>query len=83
MTIKELRLKAGLKSEQVVVQIGIAASTLRNWEQGRSIPKLRVDQFARLCESYGCTIQELNEAAQESVSQRSTKIQKNSDRIEE
>lgn len=36
--IKKLRLSVGLSQEQVAETIGIARSTLSNWENGVSIP---------------------------------------------
>ena len=61
--MKELRQRTGLRAEDVAVRLNIAVSTVRNWEQGRTIPKLRVDQFALLCKLYQCSIEELNQAA--------------------
>ncbi len=58
----ELRKKSGLKAEQVAVKLGIAMSTVRNWEQGKTIPKLRIDQFVKLCELYDCSLEELYKA---------------------
>jgi transcriptional regulator with XRE-family HTH domain len=67
MDMKELRQKSGLKAEEVAVKIDIAVSTVRNWEQGRTLPKMRVDQFANLCKLYGCTIEELEQSARKSI----------------
>ncbi len=63
--MKELRQRAGLRAEDVAVKLGIAMSTVRNWEQGRTIPKMRVDQFVLLCKLYHCSIEELEQAARE------------------
>nr|WP_238718341.1 helix-turn-helix transcriptional regulator [Petrachloros mirabilis] len=65
--MKELRQKAGLKAEEVAVKLDIAVSTVRNWEQGRTLPKMRVDQFAGLCKLYSCTIEELEQSARRSI----------------
>lgn len=67
MDMKELRQKAGLRAEDVAVQLDIAVSTVRNWEQGRTIPKLRLDQFAQLCRLYKCSFEDLEKASQESM----------------
>ena len=67
MDMKTLRQKSGLKAEEVAVRVGIGVSTIRNWEQGRTIPKLRIDQFTELCKLYRCNIEDLNEAAQGSI----------------
>jgi putative transcriptional regulator len=67
MDMKELRRKTGLKAEEVAVKLDMAVSTVRNWEQGRTLPKMRVDQFANLCKLYGCTIEELEQSARRSI----------------
>ena len=64
--MKELRQKAGLKAEEVALKIDVSSSTVRNWEQGRTTPKLRVDQFALLCQLYQCSIEQLNKASKQS-----------------
>jgi putative transcriptional regulator len=69
-TIKELRQRAELKAEQVAVHLGISDSTIANWEQGRTMPRMRLDQFSELCSLYHCTIEELHQAALESQKQR-------------
>jgi len=63
MDMKRLRQKAGLKAESVAYKLGIGVSTVRNWEQGRTMPKLRLDQFALLCQLYQCSIEELEQAS--------------------
>lgn len=67
MDMKELRQQSGLKAEEVAVKLDIAVSTVRNWEQGRTLPKMRVDQFANLCKLYSCTIEELEQSARKSI----------------
>jgi len=67
MNMKQLRQKVGLKAEIVAVQLGIGVSTIRNWEQGRTIPKLRLEQFVELCRLYQCSIEELYRAAKQST----------------
>lgn len=67
MNMKELRQKAGLRAEEVAVQLDIAVSTIRNWEQGRTMPKLRLDQFALLCRLYRCSLDELEQAMKASM----------------
>jgi transcriptional regulator with XRE-family HTH domain len=77
MNMKELRQKAGLKAEEVALKLDIATSTVHNWEQGRTKPKLRVDQFALLCRLYQCGIDELNEASKQSELEFSVRQSKN------
>ena len=57
MNLKELRHKANKRAEEVAVLLDISISTVRNWEQGRTIPKLRIDQFEKLCKIYNCSFE--------------------------
>ncbi|MBD2492526.1 helix-turn-helix transcriptional regulator [Aulosira sp. FACHB-615] len=56
--MRELREKQGLRTVDVASRLKIGESTVRNWEKGRTIPKLRVDQLEELLELYGCTFEE-------------------------
>ncbi len=67
MDMKALRQSAGLKAEEVAIAIDASISTIRNWEQGRTMPKLRIDQFSKLLSLYGCSFEELEQAVKESV----------------
>jgi putative transcriptional regulator len=69
MDMKQLRLKVKLRTVDVASRVGIAESSVRNWEKGRTIPKLTIDKVAVLCELYQCSIVELAQAAQKSISQ--------------
>jgi putative transcriptional regulator len=67
MDMKQLRLKVKLRTVDVASRVGIAESSVRNWEKGRTIPKLTIDKVAVLCELYQCSITELAQAAQKSI----------------
>ena len=69
MDMKQLRLKVKLRTVDVASRVGIAESSVRNWEKGRTIPKLTIDKVAVLCELYQCSIAELNLAVQQSIAQ--------------
>ena len=69
MDMKQLRLKVKLRTVDVASRVGIAESSVRNWEKGRTIPKLTIDKVAVLCELYQCSIVELAQAAQKSIVQ--------------
>ena len=69
MDMKQLRLKVKLRTVDVASRVGIAESSVRNWEKGRTIPKLTIDKVAVLCELYQCSIVELAQAAQKSILQ--------------
>lgn len=68
--LKELRQQAGLETIDVAYRLRISETTVRNWEAGRTMPKLRLDQFVELCQAYKCSLQQLWSAHQESVRKR-------------
>jgi len=65
--MKELRTRKNLKLVDVASRIDVAESSVRNWERGRTIPKLRVDQFSALLKLYECTFEEFEQAVKEST----------------
>ncbi len=67
MNMKQLREHVGLRTIDVAYHLDIAESTVRNWEYGRTMPRLRADQFAHLCTLYKCSIDQLAKASQESL----------------
>ncbi len=66
MELRKLREKVSLTATKVADHLDVAESSVRNWEKGRSLPRLRADQFDRLCDLYNCTIKELAQAVRES-----------------
>ena len=74
MDMKQLRERANLRTIDVAYHLGIAESTVRNWEKGRTIPKLRIDQFANLTEIYNCTFEDLNQAFQKSLNNSQSQL---------
>lgn len=67
MNMKWLRERTGLRTVDVAFYLGVADSTVRNWEKGRTMPRMRMDQFIKLMRLYKCTLDELEEAMQEST----------------
>ncbi|MBD2563875.1 transcriptional regulator [Nostoc sp. 'Peltigera membranacea cyanobiont' 213] len=67
MNMKQLRERKGLRTVDVASRVGIAESTVRNWEYGKTIPKLRIDQFSELMKLYECSFDELMTAVKESA----------------
>ena len=63
MDMKELRRQAGLKAEEVAVELGVSRSTVGNWEQGKAIPHFLM--VSGLLKLYGCTFEQLDEAVRE------------------
>jgi putative transcriptional regulator len=74
MDMKQLRLRAKLRTVDVASRVGVGESSVRNWEKGRTIPKLTIDKTAALCLLYQCSIEELAQAAQESILQADAKL---------
>jgi len=64
MDLKKLRQNAGLRVEEVAASLGVAYSTVRNWEQGRTIPTLGIFQTQKLAQMYNCTLDDLANAVQ-------------------
>ena len=69
MNMKQLRLRVKLRTVDTASRIGVAESSVRNWEKGRTIPTLSIDKTAALCELYQCSIAELAGAVTESIAQ--------------
>lgn len=54
ITLKALRVNAGLTQKQAASMIGVTKKTLSNWEQYRTFPD--AVRLKRLCKIYGCNI---------------------------
>lgn len=67
MNMKQLRERAKLRTVDVASKIGVGESSVRNWEKGRTIPKLRIDQMGDLLRLYNCSFDELEQAIKESM----------------
>lgn len=67
MNMRKLRERAGLRAVDVAFRLGINESTVRNWEKGRTIPKLTVPQMRQLLDLYNCSFEELEESLKESM----------------
>jgi putative transcriptional regulator len=71
MDMKQLRLRVKLRTVDVASRVGVGESSVRNWEKGRTMPKLTIDKTAALCLLYQCSIEELAAAVIESMGQES------------
>ncbi|MEQ8956839.1 MAG: helix-turn-helix transcriptional regulator [Coleofasciculus sp. C2-GNP5-27] len=67
MDLRALRERAGLRISDVAREIKSAESSIRNWEKGRTTPKMEVWQVFRLRDLYQCTEEELVDAVNESM----------------
>lgn len=64
--MKQLREQVNLSPADVASQLEISVSSINNWEAGRTMPKLRLDQFMELIRLYQCNAEDLEHAHQES-----------------
>jgi putative transcriptional regulator len=62
MNMKELRKRSGKRAEEIAAQLGVAMSTVRNWEQLKNVPRMTPVSMKRVMEVYNCTLDELIEA---------------------
>lgn len=74
MTLEKLRKNAGLRVEEVAAFVGVSHSTVYNWEQGRTIPKLRIDQFKTLINLYKCDFEQLWSAVEATGKEKESAI---------
>ncbi|NET37442.1 MAG: helix-turn-helix transcriptional regulator [Cyanothece sp. SIO1E1] len=55
----ELRLKANKTQEEVAEAVEVRDHTVRNWEKGRSVPRLTIRQVKALCRILDCSLDDL------------------------
>lgn len=65
MNMKELRLRSGKRAEEIAVELGVAVSTVRNWDQLKTAPRMTPKGLAKLMKVYNCTFEELLQAQQD------------------
>ena len=58
MTLKALRVNAGLDQKAAADRIGVTPETLSNWERGKSFPN--VPQISKIEEVYNTTYADIN-----------------------
>ena len=62
MNMKELRIRSGKRAEEIAAELGVAMSTVRNWEQLKNMPRMTPKGIKNLMEVYQCTFEELIQA---------------------
>jgi putative transcriptional regulator len=65
MNMKQLRLRANKRAEEIAADLGVAISTVRNWEQMKFVPRMTPKDMKKLMNCYNCTFEELVEAEEE------------------
>ena len=65
MNMKQLRLRTGKRAEEVAVELNVAVSTVRNWDQLKNVPRMTPMKLQQLMEVYNCTFDELLQAEKE------------------
>jgi putative transcriptional regulator len=70
MDMKQLRERVKLRTVDVASSIDVGESSVRNWEQGRTIPRLRIDQVGNLLRLYQCSFDELETAVNKSIAKQ-------------
>lgn len=66
MDMRELRERVNLSAEEAAYRLGVAHSTIRNWESGKTEPSLGITKTAELLRLYQCSFADLEQAVQES-----------------
>lgn len=67
MDMRDLRKNIGLSRAKVAECLGLAESTIRNWERGSTKPTLSVDLYVKLLNLYKCNPKELEKASMASI----------------
>ena len=57
MQLKEIRVSAGWSQEFVARKINVSRQSIKNWEDGKSIPD--TDKALKLAELFGTTVENL------------------------
>lgn len=65
MNMKQLRERAKKRAEEIAVELNVAVSTVRNWDQLRNMPRMTPLSLKKLMAVYDCTFEELVQAEQE------------------
>lgn len=53
------RREQGLTQDDVASALGVSGQTVSNWERGKSIPTLTLDQVKILCKILDCTLYDI------------------------
>ena len=65
MNMKQLRKRSSKRPEDIASELGVAISTVRNWEQLKNAPRMTPKGLQQLMLVYDCSFEELLEAEKE------------------
>lgn len=60
--LQTLRERNRLRVENIAVELGVSAATVRSWEAARYIPTVNIWDLDRWLNLYQCSLKELTEA---------------------
>ena len=58
VSLKAMRIHAGMNQKEAAEAIQVSASTLAKWEEKKAYPD--AEQLIRLCKVYGCSIDDIS-----------------------
>jgi transcriptional regulator with XRE-family HTH domain len=61
ITLKDLRIKAGLTQRQIAILLDMRVNTIGEWERGITEPRIPIRKVLLLCKTLNCTLEELIE----------------------
>lgn len=59
LTLKDLRIKAGLTQHQLAILLDMRVNTISEWERGVTEPRIPVRKVLLLCKTLDCSLEEL------------------------
>lgn len=59
ITLKALRVNAGLTRKEVSKALGISERTLLEWEKPNKVKGIRIEHIIKMCEMYGCSVDDI------------------------
>ena len=57
--LKQRRESLNVTQRQIALELGVTVTTVKNWEAGRHIPKLYLEQTKALCDLLKLSLDEL------------------------
>ncbi len=67
LTPMDLRKRVGLTQRQVAIALDKKVQTISDWERRKASPRLTFSETKKMMEIFGCTLEDLIEAYEDSV----------------